>query len=185
MTFLQRSAEKEKEDDEWPEGFYPTSATALLQEDLKEATRVGNKESVKQGGKEFEKNDIGLFDFKLGSWTCGSAALPPQVQDPVTFMWQDRGYLVFERPSCTGGEFDTKCYCWDNFLLVSGQDPLTSEFQCDGGCGLGPCAGKTCSSGGPPDPPAPSAPPPPSVEEVEDMRQGELKSSDNKMTPLN
>jgi len=190
---------REKTEDDWPTGFeYTESMTflqeaavktpAFLQRATSEVRRTSSEERVSstQGDdeKKFEANDFGLFSFKLGSWECGRGAFPPKIQDPATYLWNERGYIVFDSPSCQGGEFDTKCYCWDNFEYLQGNDPKTSELHCDSGCGLGPCAGNTCASSPPPPPTAPPPPPIPDPVEAEAMKSSELRRSNNKMDPL-
>jgi len=192
---------REKTADDWPTGFEYTESMTFLQEAenrtatkpstfLQRATtevrRIGSEEQVTKGDDEqkFEANDMSLFSFKLGSWECGRGAFPPKIQDPVTYLWNERGYIVFDSPSCKGGEFDTKCYCWDNFEYLQGNDPKTSELHCDSGCGLGPCAGNTCSSSPPPPPTDPPPPPIPDPVEAEAMKSSELRRSNNKMDPL-
>lgn len=133
---------------------------------------------------EFEPNDYGKLSFETGSWNCGQASLPPKIQDANTRLWVDRGYIVFDAASCEGGAFDNKCFCWDNFKYLKGEDPLTSELLCDSSCGLGPCAGNTCSSSPPPPPTVPPPPPPVDPLEIDQIRSSELKVSNNKMDPL-
>jgi len=178
-----------KEQDKWPTGFEYTTSMTFLQEE--ESTAVERsflqrqEQKVEaQGEPEFEKNDFGVFSYKTGSWECGQAGLPPKVQDPVTYLWKDRGYIVFDSPSCKGGEFNHKCYCWDEFEYLKGNDPKTSELHCDAGCGLGPCAGNKCASSPPPPPTQPPPPPPLDPVNMEKLRSSELKTSDNKMDPI-
>lgn len=107
------------------------------------------------------------FAMQLSRYTCSSAALPPKIMNPITFQNMSRGYILFERSSCVGAAFDTMCFCWDNFKLLKGEDPMTSSMTCDAECGSGPCDGQTCSKDPPPPPktgePAPliTAPMPP------------------------
>jgi len=199
--------QREKTDDDWPTGFEYTESFTFLQEAEEHKTeflqRSSSEEVARRSGAEsksgtsmwqtkrddppepeFEKNDIGLFDFKLGSWECGRGSFPPKVQNPSTFLWDERGYIVFDSPSCKGGEFDQKCFCWDQYEYVQGNDPKTSELHCDSSCGLGPCAGNTCASSPPPPPTAPPPPPPLDPVEAEAARASELKKSNNKMDPL-
>lgn len=189
---------REKTDDDWPTGFEYTESMTFLQEAavktrsfLQRATsevrRTGSEErelSTKGDEQKFEANDFGLFSFKLGSWECERGAFPPKIQDPNTYLWNERGYIVFDSPACKGGEFDTKCYCWDNFEYLQGNDPKTSELHCDSGCGLGPCAGNMCASSPPPPPTQPPPPPIPDPVEAEAMKSSELRRSNNKMDPL-
>merc|ERR1719277_1112284 len=90
-----------------------------------------------------------VLQLKPARFTCTSAAMPPKVQDPGTFFEVNRGYIVFDKASCQGSTFETTCYCWDNFLRLSGDDPIASEMMCDTSCSLGPCDGRTCSSNPP------------------------------------
>jgi hypothetical protein len=188
---------REKTEDDWPTGFEYTESMTFLQEAAVEAPaflqratsevrRTGSEVQVSKGDDEqkFEANDFGLFSFKLGSWECGRGAFPPKIQDATTYLWNERGYIVFDSPACKGGEFDTKCFCWDNFEYLKGNDPKTSELHCDSGCGLGPCAGNTCASSPPPPPTQPPPPPIPDPVEAEAMKSSELRRSNNKMDPL-
>jgi len=133
--------------------------------------------------REFEPNDFGKLSFQAGRFTCEAAALPPKVQNPNSYLWVDRGYMVFDRFSCRGSLFNYKCMCWDNFLYLQGKDPKTSEFQCDDTCNWGQCEGRTCGKG----PPPPLPPPPPPVPldplAMETLRSSELHNADNKMDP--
>jgi len=142
--------------------------------------RVGRPED---DARVFEPNDYATLKFGPGRWTCESAALPPRVQNPTSYLWVDRGYIVMDRFACKGSTFDHKCFCWDNVAYLRGGDALTSEFKCDDTCGWGNCEGKTCGSA--PPPPLPPPPPPPVMDAiaVEQARSGELKNSNNKMTP--
>lgn len=134
-------------------------------------------------GRDFEPNDFGNLKFESGRFTCEAAALPPKVQNPDSYLWVDRGYMIFDRFSCRGSLFKYKCYCWDNFLYLQGKDPLTSEFQCDDTCNWGMCEGKTCGKG--PPPPLPPPPPPKQLDAfaMETLRSNELHNADNKMDP--
>jgi len=181
---------REKTEDDWPTGFEYTESMTFVQEAAVKTPSFlqrGTSEvrrSGATGDQEFEANDFGLFSFKLGSWECERGAFPPKIQDATTYLWNERGYIVFDSPACKGGEFDTTCYCWDNFEYLQGNDPKTSELHCDSGCGLGPCAGNTCSSSPPPPPTAPPPPPIPDPVEAEAMKASELRRSNNKMDPL-
>jgi hypothetical protein len=179
---------REKTQDDWPTGFEYTESMTFVQESAVKTPSFLQRESseVRRSGgdQEFEANDFGLFSFKLGSWECERAAYPPKIQDATTYLWNERGYIVFDSPACKGGEFDTKCYCWDNFEYLQGNDPKTSELHCDSGCGLGPCAGNTCASSPPPPPTEPPPPPIPDPVEAEAMKSSELRRSNNKMDPL-
>ncbi|CAD7924229.1 unnamed protein product [Amoebophrya sp. A120] len=106
----------------------------------------------------FEANDKGKFVFENGGWTCNDAAYPPQIKNPTTYLYENRGYVIFPKQSCTGAAYNAKCYCWDEAARASGGDPMTSETMCDSGCGLGDCALKSkCSSSPPPPYEAPPA----------------------------
>jgi len=134
-------------------------------------------------GRDFEANDFGKLKFQPGRFTCEAAALPPKVQNPNTYLWVDRGYMIFDRFSCRGSLFKYKCYCWDNFLYLQGKDPLTSEFKCDSDCTWGQCEGKTCGKGPPPPLPPPPPPKPMDPLAMETLRSNELHNADNKMDP--
>lgn len=112
------------------------------------------------------------FEFKLSRFTCESAAIPPKVWDNAHFQWVDRGYLVFDKQACIGSVFKTKCFCYDKFLYLSGEEPLTSELQCDAACSLGACAGRTCGRN--PPPPLSQTTPPPGALVSERAREGSL-----------
>lgn len=169
-----------------------TASTVNLQ--MREATQaaVAEKERLAaqekagaeaKGDRVFEPNDFGKMNFSPGRWECDSGALPPRVQDPASYLWNDRGYIVFDRHSCKGSTFTHKCFCWDNVKYLQGQDPLVSEMKCDNTCSWGNCEGKTCGQKPPgPLPPVPPAPPMDPIA-AEQARSGELKQSDNKMTP--
>merc|ERR1719478_1035015 len=151
MTFLQESAAEEPEAPAAePEAEEPA---AFLQRSTAHVRRSG-------GAPEFEENDYGKFTYETGSWECGQAGLPPKVQDPTTYLWKDRGYIVFDSTSCQGGAFDHKCFCYDEFEYLKGNDPKTSELHCNSECTLGPCSGNTCGSSPPPPPTKPPPPPP-------------------------
>eukprot|EP00928_Gymnodinium_smaydae_P053707 TRINITY_DN37631_c0_g1_i1.p1 TRINITY_DN37631_c0_g1~~TRINITY_DN37631_c0_g1_i1.p1 ORF type:complete len:335 (-),score=71.92 TRINITY_DN37631_c0_g1_i1:83-1087(-) len=92
--------------------------------------------------------------LKPGRFSCQRAALPPKTMDPVTFQAHPKGYVVLDLTSCQGSTFESKCYCWDNFKLLAGEDPLTSELFCDGTCSAGPCDGRTCGAVAPDRPPS-------------------------------
>lgn len=119
-------------------------------------------------------NDFGDLKFQGSRFECASAALPPKVRNAQTYLWESRGYLVFDAEACDGSVFEHQCYCWDNFLYLSGKDPLTSDMLCDTGCSWGPCEGKTCATKPPPplDKVAKAPPPPPN---------DALHNSDNQM----
>jgi len=92
-----------------------------------------------------EKNDIYALKFKTGRWKCGSGSLPPKIRDPETYLWKDRGYIVFKRDSCKGSSFEKKCHCWDNVRYLKGQDPGVVTATCDNQCLFGECEGRTCA----------------------------------------
>jgi len=119
-----------------------------------------SESSNKKEKRKFEPNDFGKMKFKPGRFVCEAAALPPKVQNPKSYLWVDRGYLVLDRFSCRGSLFNNKCQCWDNFAYKRGFDPKTSEFMCDDSCTWGQCEGKTCGKKAPPPLPKPTDPPP-------------------------
>lgn len=104
------------------------------------------------------KKQIDEFDFQDGEFVCESALLPSPDEDPVTLATTPAGFIVLDGKTCTGGFFKSNCFCYDKFLYLRGEDPKTTELQCDDGCGNGPCGGKTC--GKEPPPPLPVPPPP-------------------------
>lgn len=163
---------------------------ARLSEQLSEARRAAEAEKARlkakakaSGPPEFEPNDFGKLNFKSGRFVCESGALPPKIQDPASRLWNDRGYIVFERGACKGSLFVHKCMCWDNVAYLRGEDPMVSEFKCDESCGWGACEGRTCGKG--PPPPLPEIPPPPVVDALaaEEAGQGTLHTADNRMDP--
>jgi len=194
LTFLEEHEEKNEEH------ILATARETFMQKSSSEAavrrsgaesmssshSAVGAGAAGKAGKDElsFEANDFGVYEYNQGSWECGLGGLPPKVQDANSFLWIDRGYIVFDTVSCKGGAYDTECYCWDNIKYLKGEDPMTSELMCDSGCGLGVCAGNTC---GPEPPPPPPPPPPPVILDPvasEESRQSELAKTNNKMDPL-
>lgn len=122
-------------------------------------------------------NDFGDLKFQGSRFECASAALPPNVRNEQTYLWENRGYLVFDAAACDGSVFEHQCYCWDNFLYLSGKDPLTSNMLCDNECSWGPCEGKTCATR-----------PPPPLEEVVKAApppaRRALHNSNNQMIPI-
>eukprot|EP00392_Amoebophrya_sp_AT5.2_P005275 g5284.t1 len=103
------------------------------------------------GAREFETNDMAQFSFDTGGWACSEAAYPPQIKNPTTYLYEERGYIVFPKESCSGAAYTHKCYCWDESARASGGDPMTSETMCDSACGLGECALKQkCAASLPP-----------------------------------
>jgi len=121
--------------------------------------------------RKFEKNDYDTFQFKNGRWTCQNASLPPKIQDSTTYLWKNRGYIVFDRSSCEGSSFDHQCFCWDNVRYLRGEDALVSAFQCDTKCSYGICEGRTC--GQQPPPPLPPPPPPAPIDPLEAELRGQ------------
>jgi len=90
--------------------------------------------------------ELSSLSFSDGRFECFSGALPPKTKDAEGFFWIERGYIVLDAATCTGAQYNHKCYCWDNYKRLKGEDPLTSEVQCDDSCGMGLCEGRTCSS---------------------------------------
>ena len=122
------------------------------------------------GIRAMEANDKGKFKFGDGRWVCEDGGLPPKIQDPETYLWNDRGYIVFPKSACRGGAFDTQCYCWDKVRWENGKDPLTSEAMCDSTCGYGACESFSACGKSPPGPLPPPPPPP-----VKDPMAAELE----------
>jgi len=139
-----------------------------------ESAAHGAASSEMSGKPRFEPNDFGKLKFQPGRFVCESAALPPKVQNPKSYLWVDRGYIVLDRFSCRGSLFDHKCLCWDNFSYLQGKDPMTSEFNCDDSCTWGQCEGRTCGKKAPPPLPAPTDPPPEDPLEHEKKHKNEL-----------
>jgi len=135
------------------------SALQTTNEGTSTALEAASGDKDKDKKPKFEPNDFGTMKFQTGRFVCESAALPPKVQNPTTFLWDDRGYIVLDRFACRGSLFNHRCLCWDNFLLLQGKDPKESEFMCDSTCTWGQCEGKFCSKSGAPT----LAPPPPPV----------------------
>jgi len=159
-----------------------SKAVSTLQTSSVSGTR--HAEAASSGtGRDFEPNDFGNLKFQPGRFVCESAALPPKVQNPNSYLWIDRGYMIFDRFSCRGSLFNYKCFCWDNFQYLQGKDPLTSEFTCDDSCTWGQCEGRTCGKGPPPPLPPPPQPVPMDAAAMETLRSNELHNADNKMTP--
>merc|ERR1712079_82173 len=73
---------------------------------------------------------LAALNLKPSSFKCERAALPPRIMDPVTFQAHPPGYVVMDATACVGTVFEAKCYCWDDFKLLAGEDPLTSEMFC-------------------------------------------------------
>jgi len=145
----------------------------------REGTAHGTASSNKGDKKKFEPNDFGTMKFQPGRFVCESAALPPKVQNPDSYLWEDRGYLVLDRFSCKGSLFDKKCLCWDDFAYLQGGDPKTSQFMCDDTCTWGQCEGKKCGKKAPPPLPPPTDPPPEDPGAFEKEHADELHNTDN------
>lgn len=109
------------------------------------------KKGLMSESRTFDKNDINNFSFKKGRWSCSSASLPPKIQDPETYLWKDRGYIVFDTSSCKGSTYEHACYCWDNASYQRGFDPNTELKRCDKECSYGNCEKKTCAPQPPPE----------------------------------
>jgi hypothetical protein len=92
-----------------------------------------------------QRMSLGL-NLKPSRFVCKKAAMPPKVLNPQTFQNEPRGYMVLEKSSCHGSVFQSKCFCWDSFRLLAGQDPLTTELDCNPQCDAGPCDGRTCGT---------------------------------------
>lgn len=116
--------------------------------------------------------DMASLRLKTGRYVCKSGAMPPKVKDPQTHLQTSRGYIIFDRSSCEGSSFETRCFCWDEFERLSGHDAQASAFVCDSTCSAGPCDGRTCSSHPPPAPQL-GAPAPAVVEPMPPVRQSE------------
>jgi hypothetical protein len=130
------------------------------------------------------KRQIDEFDFQPGAWTCESALLPSPDEDPVTLAKSPAGFIVLDGNSCSGGFFKSKCFCWDKFLYLRGEDAKVNELDCDDGCGQGPCGGKTCAKKPPPPLPAPTPAPPldPLLQEI--ANEGMLRNYGTQMSPV-
>jgi hypothetical protein len=128
------------------------------------------------------KKSIDDFKFGTGSFVCESAFMPPPDEDPVTLAESPPGFIVFDKASCTGDYFKSKCFCYDKFLYLRGKDPKTTEFECDSSCSSGPCGGKTCATVSPPPLPAPSPPPvmDPYLQEL--AKEGQLRNFGQQMS---
>jgi len=159
-----------------------SKAVSALQTSLS-ASHKNTGAASSSTGRDFEPNDFNKLQFQAGRFVCEAAALPPKVQNPNSYLWVDRGYLIFDRFSCRGSLFKYKCFCWDNFLYLQGKDPMTSEFQCDDSCNWGQCEGRTCGKGPPPPLPPPPKPVPMDPFAMETLRSNELHNADNKMDP--
>lgn len=132
-----------------------------------------------------EPNDIGNFQFGDGRWTCNDAGLPPKIQNSETYMWEDRGYIIFPKDSCSGGAFEQQCFCWNEFKRLKGEDPLISQTVCEstcthGGCDNFPKCGKSPPGPLPPQPAAPILDP----LEAENQRSTDLKMDTGTMDPV-
>lgn len=140
--------------------------------------------SATQGSSGALKKQIDDFTFAPGEWTCDSALLPKPDEDPVTLAQFAAGFIVLDANTCTGGFFKSKCYCYDRFLYLRGEDPKVNELQCDDGCGAGPCGGKTCGKLPPAKLPAPTPAPPmdPLLQEL--ANEGMLRNYGTEMSPV-
>lgn len=136
-------------------GSATTSARQLQQRVLRA------QEQEKLAAAEGKKiNSIADLAFKPSRYVCSSASLPPKVKNPKTLLYVEPGYIVFDKSSCEGGGFTTKCSCWDPFLYYKGEDPKVSVMECDPSCSSGGCDGRHCAKKPPPDLPEPKPEPP-------------------------
>jgi len=86
-----------------PHGHQLTSALQMSDAIARhEDTAHGAASSGKDKKRKFEPNDFGKMKFQPGRFVCESAALPPKVQNPKSYLWVDRGYIVLDRFSCRG-----------------------------------------------------------------------------------
>eukprot|EP00929_Paragymnodinium_shiwhaense_P018385 TRINITY_DN12891_c0_g1_i1.p1 TRINITY_DN12891_c0_g1~~TRINITY_DN12891_c0_g1_i1.p1 ORF type:complete len:292 (+),score=59.05 TRINITY_DN12891_c0_g1_i1:90-965(+) len=97
------------------------------------------------------------LSMKPSRFICTSAAMAPKVRNPRTMQMDEQNYIVFEKSSCKGSTMGTKCYCYDNYAYLGGEDPKTSELKCNPDCNEGMCDGRTCAH----EPPPPLGGPPP------------------------
>lgn len=163
---------KEEQKTEWPTDQY--RETFMQKESFLHKV-------MKKSKTQFEKNDLDAFKFKNGRWVCDSAALPPKIQDSTTYLWKDRGYIVFEGHSCKGMTFEHQCYCWDEFKYLRGDDANVGAFKCDDKCLFGSCEGQTCGDKPPPPLPPPVPAPPMDPIAVEKSLQPTLNNIDLEM----
>lgn len=129
-----------------------------------------------------EANDKGKFKFGDGRWVCEDGGLPPKIQDPDTYLWDDRGYIVFPKSACKGGAFDTQCYCWDKVRWANHKDPMTSEAMCDSTCGYGACESFSACGPNPPGPPPPLEEPAGPIDPMRAEIEGQKDLNINKGT---
>eukprot|EP00397_Hematodinium_sp_SG-2012_P051810 GEMP01060939.1.p1 GENE.GEMP01060939.1~~GEMP01060939.1.p1 ORF type:complete len:343 (+),score=81.78 GEMP01060939.1:78-1106(+) len=165
---------RKQEKAEWP--------TDEFRETFLQKQTFLRKNSVKNTGeRKFEKNDYDAFNFTRGRWVCSSASYPPKIMAPTTYLWQDRGYIVFDGHSCEGATFEHQCYCWDEFKYLKRENAHIGAFTCDDKCMFGTCEGRTC--GDHPPPPLPAPPPPPPIDplEAEKIGQATLNNIDVEM----
>jgi hypothetical protein len=135
-----------------------------------------------QSSSKAPKKAIDDFKFGTGSFVCESAFMPPPDEDPVTLAESPPGFIVFDKASCTGDYFKQTCFCYDKFLYLRGEDPKTTELECDSSCSAGPCGGRTCATVSPPPLPAP-APPPVMDPVLQDLaNQGMLRNFGQQMS---
>lgn len=179
-SFLQKATSKQK-------SCAPRESSKRLNERLEKARSHLHASSLLQESSESNravKRQIDDFSFSSGSWVCESALMPKPDEDPVTLAQYPAGFVVLDGRTCSGGFFKSKCFCYDKFKYLRGQDPMVSELSCDEGCGAGDCAGKTCGKEPPPPLPAPAPPPPldPMVQEL--AAEGMLRNYGTQMSPV-
>jgi len=180
-SFLQKTASDQ-------DACGPRESSKSLNEQLEKARlqlRTSSFLQESNGGSSMAiKRQIDDFSFSGGQWVCESALLPKPDEDPVTLAQYPAGFVVLDGRTCTGDFFKSKCYCYDKFLYLRGEDPKVSELTCDDKCGLGDCGGKTCGKEPPPPLPAPAPPPPldPMVQEL--AAQGMLRNYGTQMSPV-
>lgn len=105
----------------------------------------GLARSIAQSASALVSVDGGKLAYKASRFVCSQAALAPTVKDPKTMQEKPAGkYIVFEQSSCKGSVMDQDCFCWDNFLRLSGLDPQAQPKKCDASCTGGECDGLTC-----------------------------------------
>ena len=105
--------------DAYSESFLQVKSKSNLRMESSMELQMGNGMSMMSaaqvaGIRKMEANDMDKFKFGDGRWVCEDGGLPPKIQNPNTYLWNDRGYIVFPKAACTGGAFDSQCYCWDN-----------------------------------------------------------------------
>mmetsp|Transcript_46239 Transcript_46239/g.100517 ORF Transcript_46239/g.100517 Transcript_46239/m.100517 type:complete len:286 (-) Transcript_46239:150-1007(-) len=94
--------------------------------------------SEKAHVREASSQALGSLSFIPSMLICQNAALLQT--DAVA----EGNLVVLDPKSCSGSQFSSECFCWDNFKLLRGEDPMTSELMCDSKCGSGPCLGRSC-----------------------------------------